>query len=1078
MVLENRVKSQELRVKKGKTAIYYVTDKGYELAQHIQILYPDAGIIKFTSAGAIHELPLHWRECKALIFIMASGIVVRTIAPLLKDKRTDPAVVVLDENGSNVISLLSGHLGGANYLAKEIAMRLGGNAVITTASDVNSVPSIDLWAHENNLVIENWNLLPKISTRLLNKGLLQVYTDVDMQLPDEFKKVEELKLADMVITNKELRVKRLELRIENKKNSKFQTPNSRLYLRPKNLVIGIGCNSGTTANEIEEVVKKTLKENNLAFASIHSIATIDKKGNEPGLVSFAGKYNLEIRTFTSDELNRVKGITKSKAVLKAVGANAVAEPAALLAAEAMKLLVPKQKSGNATVAVAERVKSQESRVKKKENSIFKIQDSKLPTKLITHNSKLYIVGTGPGGLEHITPRAQEAIKESDVIVGYGTYLDLIKELTKDKEVVSTGMTQEIDRCRKAIELALEGKAVSVISGGDPGIYAMAGLVFELLKSQESLSVEVIPGISALNACAARLGAPLMHDFASISLSDRLTPWEVIEKRLKAAANADFVIALYNPKSKGRQKHIQRAQEIISKYRKPETPIGIVKAAMRENEHFIITDLRDMLNHDIDMQTTVIIGNSQTMVWNNRMITPRGYENKKQGVGSRGKEGEIRNSQGEKRGTAMLWDESFLWGIMAYKALQNLSLPFNLIRSDDIKNGCLEKYSMLFVPGGWASNKKKALGDKGTEAIREFVKNGGSYLGFCGGAGLATLNGISLLNIKRKPTKERVPSFSGRIHLNVNKHPVWEGIIPSCRGNPMWLPRAGTQACPYSNVFHAWWPSQFVIEDKSINILATYGNALPDSFSSDLNTGDIEASGNWAELEKVYGINLDPKRLLNEPAVVEGSCGKGKVLLSLVHFDTPDDINGQQVLKNLWEYLKTGVRGQGSGVSKIQSPIPNIQSPFVNSEIISELKAAVTDLIAFGERNFLWFWRNPILLQWRRGVRGLEYCTLYVMMKEIAEIAKDQDCRGVLQYTPTEKIKDLLIQFTEKAKRLLILERHALQKGPITYERCEDPEIQKIRAELFSESKSHGGMFKELIDEIDHLLFSYKSLSLS
>jgi len=224
---------------------------------------------------------------------------------------------------------------------------------------------------------------------------------------------------------------------------------------------------------------------------------------------------------------------------------------------------------------------------------------------------------------------------SDAIVGYGTYLELIQDLTIDKEVVSTGMTQEIDRCRKAIDLAAKGKTVAVISGGDPGIYAMAGLVLELLRTWnpgsgiQNPEVEVIPGISALNACASRLGAPLMHDFASISLSDRLTQWETIEKRLDAAAMADFVVALYNPKSKGRAEQIKRARQIILRYRTPETPVGIVKAAMRDNESVIVTDLEHMLEHDIDMQTTVIIGNSKTLTWNKLMITPRGYEKKRQ-----------------------------------------------------------------------------------------------------------------------------------------------------------------------------------------------------------------------------------------------------------------------------------------------------------------------------------------------------------------------------------------------------------------------------------------------------------------
>jgi precorrin-3B C17-methyltransferase len=194
------------------------------------------------------------------------------------------------------------------------------------------------------------------------------------------------------------------------------------------------------------------------------------------------------------------------------------------------------------------------------------------------------------------------------------------------------MAREIDRCTKAIELAGTGKRVSVISGGDPGIYAMAGLVFDLLREKkvplpESVSIEVIPGISALNACAARLGAPLMHDFAVVSLSDRLTPWETIAGRLDAAAGADFVVVLYNPKSASRRRHIRKAQEILLRHRPGSTPVGIVKGAARQDEAIIISDLESMPFDKIDMQTTVIIGNSQTVVWNGRMITPRGYENK-------------------------------------------------------------------------------------------------------------------------------------------------------------------------------------------------------------------------------------------------------------------------------------------------------------------------------------------------------------------------------------------------------------------------------------------------------------------
>lgn len=225
----------------------------------------------------------------------------------------------------------------------------------------------------------------------------------------------------------------------------------------------------------------------------------------------------------------------------------------------------------------------------------------------------------------MTPAAGEALAAAEVIVGYQTYLDLIPEFLAGKEVIASQMMKEVDRCRKALDLAAEGKTVALVSGGDPGIYAMAGLVFEMAKEQGySMPIEVIAGIAALNACAARLGAPLMHDFAAISLSDLLTPWEKIERRLEAAASADFVVAIYNPKSKKRAEHIVKAREIFLAHRAPETPVGIVTAATRENERIVLTTLEKMLENEIDMQTTIIIGNSTTFAWQGFMVTPRGY----------------------------------------------------------------------------------------------------------------------------------------------------------------------------------------------------------------------------------------------------------------------------------------------------------------------------------------------------------------------------------------------------------------------------------------------------------------------
>ncbi len=238
---------------------------------------------------------------------------------------------------------------------------------------------------------------------------------------------------------------------------------------------------------------------------------------------------------------------------------------------------------------------------------------------------IYVIGIGPGQKEYMTIEALEAIKKSDVIVGYKTYIKLIEKIISDKEIVQNGMRKEIDRCKMAVEIAKEGKDVAVVSSGDSGIYGMAGLILELLvKEKEKIDVKVVPGVTASIAAASVLGAPIMHDFCHISLSDLLTPWEVIEKRLKLAAEADFVICLYNPRSKGRSEHLSRAFEIMGEFKDGKTPVGIVKNAGREGEEKYICTFESMNFEIVDMTTMVIIGNKSTFIEKDMMITPRGY----------------------------------------------------------------------------------------------------------------------------------------------------------------------------------------------------------------------------------------------------------------------------------------------------------------------------------------------------------------------------------------------------------------------------------------------------------------------
>src|SRR5919106_1430989 len=256
--------------------------------------------------------------------------------------------------------------------------------------------------------------------------------------------------------------------------------------------------------------------------------------------------------------------------------------------------------------------------------------------MVKEKGKLYVVGLGPGHHDHMTFRAKQAIEESEVIIGYDTYVSLIEDIISEKEVYRYPMTQEVDRANQAIELAQSGKVVSLVSSGDPGIYGMIGLIYEILAEKDwnkhvGIYVECIPGVSSLNSCAALIGSPLMTDFAVVSMSDLLVPWDIITKRVEAAALGDYVTVIYNPSSKKRVHQLRDARDIFLKYQSPQTPVAIVKGAFRESQSIIVTDLEKMLNYPdmMGMITTIIIGNSSSFNYENMMINPRGYRSKYQ-----------------------------------------------------------------------------------------------------------------------------------------------------------------------------------------------------------------------------------------------------------------------------------------------------------------------------------------------------------------------------------------------------------------------------------------------------------------
>lgn len=387
----------------------------------------------------------------------------------------------------------------------------------------------------------------------------------------------------------------------------------------------------------------------------------------------------------------------------------------------------------------------------------------------------------------------------------------------------------------------------------------------------------------------------------------------------------------------------------------------------------------------------------------------------------------------KSDAALLWDESFLWGLMTYHALRGLGLGFDLIQASDVREGRLGGYKALVVPGGWASNKLKALGEDGAEGIREFVSGGGAYVGICGGAGLATSSGIGLVEVSRKPLKDRVPSVAGQVRLTLGEHPLWDNL----GAEPM---------------FYIWWPSQFVLGDSSLKVLASFESAGPDCFSSDFSVDDMGATG-WAKAERDYGINLDPAKMKGDPIVIQGQYGKGRVLLSLAHFDTPSSEAGGRVLNNLWDYL-------GLKRARPVRTRPWVLTPPV--PVGNPLAGAALELHDFGLRNFLWFMRGP-LPRWRRGVRGLEYFTLYRLILELAEVSGTGDAAG---------LGGVFGDFLRRAKALLALERSALMAGErLTFSETSEPRLRPMREELFGGAKSYGGHFKDILDKVDALLYS-------
>lgn len=570
------------------------------------------GVAQVYTGSLKTHLATLWNTHQAFVFCLAAGAVVRLIAPLLQHKSSDPAVVVVDEAGRFVISLCSGHQGGADKLARLIAQLIGATPVLTSASTNLGLLAVDMlgvpfgWQRGEG----DWTGVSAASARREPIQVIQEAGSTLWQshLPQDHSFYFE---PHQSLTPK--------ARIWISPIKRLVTQNSipEVQWHPRVLWVGIGCERGTSRQLIETAIQQVCRDNQLALCALAGIATIDLKADEVGLVELCRDLGWPLRTFPSDVLRSVSVPNPSAVVEAEVGTPSVAEAAALCASSKKSknqnpLLVPKQifrslgQPGAVTVAIAQAEQEYTGRT-----------------------GKLLLVGTGPGQLDQMTPAAQIAVSCADAVIGYSLYIQLIAPLLQPTQIVEAlPITQERQRAQRAIELAQWGLTVAVVSSGDCGIYGMAGLVLEELQDLgwdgKTPGVQIFPGITALQAAAARVGTPLMHDFCAISLSDLLTPWQVISKRLEAAAMADFVTALYNPRSQARIQQLALAQQIFLKYRDPNTPVAIVRSAYRQDEQITLTTLDKLLDVPIDMLTTVLIGNQSTRTHGEWMITPRGY----------------------------------------------------------------------------------------------------------------------------------------------------------------------------------------------------------------------------------------------------------------------------------------------------------------------------------------------------------------------------------------------------------------------------------------------------------------------
>jgi len=562
------------------------------------------GLIKFQKPKEI--LLKKWPELDLIIFVGSIGASIRLINSFLTSKDQDPGVIVIDKKCSKIVPLIGAHQSNTQNIAFQISNLFGGQIIETNNLNDQSLLNLDSfgnqWGWKRSGKIKNWSKL--VIKQAKNEEILCKQLSGNNLW----------KTSESAEIIKQIYEKEIE-----KPDSTFHVSifeNHETTWHPPVLWIGLGCERNTSKELIANSLNNFLESNKISPHSIAGFATIDIKKDEKGILELAQQKNLPIKFFTKEELSKIIVPNPSSLVQKEIGTSSVAEASCILAAgEESKLLKEKRifknkdsatsKSGAVTIAIAE-----------SKNQYY-------PT-----NGEIHIIGSGPGDISFLTNDSRKALSRCTVWIGYKMYLDLIKPLKRsDQVLVESKLTQEKERCIKAIKLAEEGIKVALISSGESGFYGMAGLLLELLqniKKEYRPYFEVHPGISSVQLAAAISGAPLMNDFCSVSLSDKLTPWSLIEKRIEGALVGDFVIALFNPQSIERNWQLKSVIDICLQSRHGDTPVLIARQVGRENQTKKFFTLNTIPFKEIDMLSIIIIGNSQTTLVDEIFLTPRGY----------------------------------------------------------------------------------------------------------------------------------------------------------------------------------------------------------------------------------------------------------------------------------------------------------------------------------------------------------------------------------------------------------------------------------------------------------------------